>query len=140
MIKFVKHLKQLNEQLDFDLPKLSIDDILSDPKGYAYAIVEREFTKALPKFIESHEAGKVFSYENRGIMLINKSRFYLDNTPVDDKLPPKYGYGDTLNHPKQLCNNCKFFISTKTGDYCSQWDADVKDQYWCAKWKESKDG
>jgi len=144
LIKFVKHLKRLNDDVEFDLPNLSINDILENPRDFAFALVEREFTDAIPKFLEAYNLGKKYADENRGIVKSDdgKNLYYVESSEIVDKnLPPKYQYGDTLNHPNQLCNNCKFYLETKTGEeYCSFWDANVKGLYWCAKWKGLKNG
>tara|TARA_R110002020_G_scaffold472472_1_gene700582 strand:+ start:9540 stop:9941 length:402 start_codon:yes stop_codon:yes gene_type:complete len=132
----------LNDNLDFEFPKnITIDDILENPEDFANAIIEKEYARAVPKIIEAYKIGKIFASENRGIVLDGEIRLYPNKDLVDEKLPPKYQYGDTLNHKNQLCNNCKFYLVTKTGEeYCSFWDANVKEQYWCAKWKGLKDG
>ena len=54
---------------------------------------------------------------------------------INKKLPNNYSYGKTLDNPNENCHNCKFYVETKTGDYCSQGDADVRDEYWCKKWQ-----
>ena len=136
MIEFVQHLKQLNEEINIELPDVSIEEVLKDPKQYAYDIIELEFAKAIPKFMEAFDAGKEFSNANKGIVVENKKRLYIKGGNIDENLPPDYGLGDTLNHPKQECHNCKFYVETKNGDYCSQWDATVKHEYWCKKWQK----
>ena len=137
MIKFVQHLKQLNDQLDLEIPNTPIEEILADPKQFAYDIIEIEFAKTIPKFLEAYKAGKKYSKANQGVILKNEKRFYPDGEEIDEKLPPKYGLGDTLNHPVQECHNCKYYVETKTGDYCAQWDAVVREEYWCKKWRKN---
>ena len=139
LIEFVQHLQQLNDELEIDLPEASIENILEDPKQFAYDFIEIEFAKAIPKFIEAYNAGKEFSNANQGIIVEGETRFYIDSEEIDKKLPPEYGLGDTLNHPGQECHNCKFYVETKKGDYCAAWDASVRHEYWCKKWqKDSK--
>ena len=65
-----------------------------------------------------------------------ENKFYLDGKKIDKNLPPAYSYGDTLNHKNKQCKNCKFYLETKSGDYCSTWDAEVREEYWCKKWQE----
>ena len=135
MIEFVQHLKQLNEEIDIKLPDVPIQEVLKDPRRYAYDIIEFEFAKAIPKFVEAYSSGKEFANANKGIIAEGEKRLYIKGGEIDKNLPPGYELGDTLNHPKQTCENCKFYVSTKTGDYCSQWDATVRDEYWCKKWR-----
>ena len=139
MTKFVKHLKKLNNQLDIEIPRTNIEEILTDPKQYAYDLIEKEFAKAIPSFVSAYKAGKKFSNENKGVITKKDLRYYPDGSEIDPKLPEKYAIGDTINNPGQLCLNCKYYVHTKTGDhYCSQWDAEIREQYWCKKWKGSK--
>ena len=105
MIEFVQHLKQLNEEINIELPDVSIEEVLKDPKQYAYDIIELEFAKAIPKFMEAFDAGKEFSNANKGIVVENKKRLYIKGGNIDENLPPDYGLGFTLNHPKQECHN-----------------------------------
>ena len=100
-------------------------------------MIEIEFAKAIPKFIEAYEVGKLFSSENKGVLIEGDKRSYLDGKEIDEKLPPKYGLGDTLNHPGEECHNCKYYVETKTGDYCAFWDAIVRHEYWCKKWRKN---
>ena len=139
LTKFVKHLKTLNNQLDIEIPRTNIEEILLDPKQYAYDLIEKEFAKAIPSFVSAYKAGKKFSKANEGVILKQDLRYYPDGSEIDPKLPDKYGIGDTINHAGQLCSNCKYYISNKSGEYCAFWDAAVRDQYWCKKWKGSKD-
>ena len=136
MIEFVQHLKQLNETIDIKLPEISIENILKDPRQFAYDFIEIEFAKAIPKFIESFESGKEFGNATRGLILEGEKRMYLDGKDVDSNLPPAYQYGGTLNNPEEYCENCKFYVHTKNGDYCSVWDTNVRDEYWCKKWQK----
>jgi hypothetical protein len=136
LIEFVQHLKQLNEGINIDLLDTSIEEILKDPKQYAYDIIELEFAKAIPKFVEAYNAGREFSNANKGLIVEANKRMYVGGGEIDENLPPAYSLGDTLNHPGQECKNCKFYVHTKTGDYCSAWDADVRHEYWCKKWQK----
>lgn len=108
---------------------------MKDPKQYAYDFIQLEFLKAIPKFAEAYKSGKQFSKANQGVILKNNKRFYIDHKKIDNKLPAKYGIGNTINHPEQECLNCKYFVQTRSGDYCAQWDAEVREEYWCKKWK-----
>ena len=138
LIKFVKHLKQLNEKLDIEIPKTNIEEILTDPKKYAYEFIEIEFARAIPFYISAYKAGKEFAKANEGVIIKDDLRYYIDGQEIDPKLPDKYGIGDTLNHPGQECHNCKYYVETKNGNYCAAWDAEVRDEYWCKKWKKTK--
>ena len=77
MIEFVQHLKQLNEEIDTKLPDASIEDILKNPKQFAYDFIELEFAKAIPKFVEAYNSGKEFSNANKGIIIEGEKKLYI---------------------------------------------------------------
>ena len=128
-------LQQLNK-IEVPLIDAPIEEILKDPKQYAINYMEQSFDANNDKFLEAYNKGKQFALSNSGILEKNGKRHYLNGTPIDEKLPPDYSYGDTLNNPEELCHNCKFYVETNTGDYCSQCDATVKHEYWCKKWQK----
>ncbi len=55
----------------------SIEEILKDPKQYAYDIIELEFAKAIPKFVEAYNAGREFSNANKGLIVEANKRMYV---------------------------------------------------------------
>ena len=97
--------------------------------------MEQIFDVNYDKFLDAYNLGIDYALSNSGILMKEEKRHYLDGKPIDEKLPPKYSYGDTLNNPGEICHNCKFYVESKTGDYCAFWDAEVRHEYWCAKWK-----
>jgi hypothetical protein len=135
LVDFVKKLQKLNN-IELELPNENIETILKDPRQFALNFMEDSFEKFYDKFVEAYNDGEKFALANTGIIIKKDKRYYLEGGKIDEKLPPKYSYGDTLNNPGELCNNCKYFTSTKRGDYCAQWDADVRKEYWCKKWRK----
>lgn len=96
-------------------------------------------TRHISKFIVAHNLGQEFASKNKGIVTKGKTRYYLDNTKIDKKLPDAYQFGVLLDEKPELCTNCKFYIITKTGEeYCAAWDANVKGDYWCKKWQKNQ--
>lgn len=96
--------------------------------------MEQAFADNFDKFEEAYNLGKEFSLANSGYKEKDGKRYYLDGTLIDEKLPPGYEYGGTLNNPDQMCHNCKYFVR----DYCAAWDADVRKEFWCKKWQEEE--
>ena len=138
MTEFVQHLKTLNEKIDIKLPDISIEDILKDPRQYALDFIELEFAKAIPSFVDAYNRGLDFSNANRGIAIKKSKRFYIKGGEIDSNFPDSYQLGDSLNHKNQECQRCRFYTKTKAGDYCSNWDADTKKNYWCNQWQKLK--
>ena len=66
MVEFVKKLQDLNN-LDLKIPQGDIEDIIKNPKEYAFNFVEFQVTKNLMKYIEAHELGKDFALKNMEI-------------------------------------------------------------------------
>ena len=132
LIKFVKNLKKYNS-IEINIPQDPIEEILADPKEYAYRMVQVEFLKAIPRVLSAYKEGKELSKANAGIIEKDGKKHYPGGELIDPKLPPGYEIGNTINHPNQECSNCKFYVR----DYCAQWDANIKDQYWCKKWQKT---
>ena len=129
-------LQKLND-INIELPtEVPIEEIFDNPRMFAIDFMEQMFKMYEDKFQEAYEMGEKFALTNQGIIKKDDKRVYLDNKPIDDKLPPAYAYGDSLDNPGEICGNCKFYVHTKTGEhYCSQWDAEIREQYWCKKWQ-----
>ena len=68
------------------------------------------------------------------LVLRNGNRRYTDNNnPISNNLPTAY------NQPvsqEQNCSNCIFYDSNKNLN-CTRWEAKVRTNYWCAKYKPS---
>lgn len=63
------------------------------------------------------------------LILRNGNRRYTDdNTPISNNLPSAYGKPVSQ---EQLCSNCYF---NQNGN-CTKWNAEVRMDYWCAKYK-----
>ena len=108
LVEFVGELQNLNK-INNDLMQVPIEEVMDDPEAYAVDYMED-----------------------------GKKRYYLDNEKIDKNLPTDYKFGTQLDENPSLCSNCKFYLLTKTGDeYCSQWDADVREDYWCKKWQKT---
>jgi len=119
--------------------EVPIEEIFKDPEKFAIDFMEQMFTLYEGKFIEAYGLGSDFGLKNQGIIKKDDKRYYLDNKQIDDKLPPDYAYGNSLDNPGEECHNCRFYVETKAGDYCSQWDADVRHEYWCKKWQKNQE-
>jgi len=135
LVGFVLELQQLNK-IEAPLIDTPIEEILKDPKQYAINYMEQIFADNYDRFLEAYNLGKDFALSNTGIIIKGGKRYYLDGKKINEKLPPKYTYGNTLNNPDEMCHNCKFYVETRTGDYCAAWDADVREEYWCKKWQK----
>jgi len=63
-----------------------------------------------------------------------EGRTYPDGEEIPSSLPPAYVIAtDASVPPEQNCGNCYYF---KSGEgYCTLFDANVRANYWCAKWK-----
>ena len=59
-----------------------------------------------------------------------QGRKYPDGQPTDPNLPTAYGL-PPQDVENQACHNCKFY----NNNYCTFWNAPVRHEYWCAKWK-----
>ena len=133
LIKFVQNLKKYNN-LDIEIPQVSTEAILKDPKQYAYNMVQVEFIKSIPNVMEAYTRGSEVSKANAGIIEKDGKAAYPDGEKVDPKLPPAYMIGNTINHPKQNCLNCKYWVQ----DYCAFWDPVAREEYWCKKWQKAE--
>ncbi len=74
--------------------------------------------KMLIKIIKSHKAN-----------IIHDLRYYPDGTLIHPKLPQAYGL--PAENPQWKCGNCKF----RHNNYCSYWQAQIRNEYWCASYK-----
>ena len=135
LVGFVRELQNLNK-INNDLIQAPIEDVISDPKKYAIDYMEMMFSRHINRFILAYNLGKEFALANKGVEIKEKDRYYLDGKKINKKLPNNYSYGKTLDNPNENCHNCKFYVETKTGNYCAQWDADVREEYWCKKWQK----
>ena len=57
-------------------------------------------------------------------------RTYPNGEKIHPRLPLLYGK-PPHNKPNQNCKNCMFYKN----NYCSLWRANIRDEYWCGKWK-----
>ena len=135
LVGFVRELHQLNK-INNDLIQAPIEDVIDNPEKYATDYMEIMFSRHINRFILAYKLGKEFALSNKGVIIKNNKRYYLNNKPIDKKLPENYSFGNTLDKPNEHCHNCKFYVESKTGDYCAQWDALVRDEYWCKKWQK----
>lgn len=80
----------------------------------------------------------------RGVVNIKNetgTRLYPDGNYIDNNLPRVYQIGNnkinTNTNPNvptgQYCGNCAFYKK----EFCSQWKATVRKNYWCSLYKES---
>lgn len=112
---------EARERLDLE-PIEGGDDVYINaslfPLGSASTSPIDESEKSLEEDIESYEL---------------KLEEYPDGQPVDDNLPDAYrmGTGD------KRCGNCAYYDYEEK--YCDLFDAKVRIQYVCAKWKEQPD-
>jgi hypothetical protein len=72
-------------------------------------------------------------FENGNILILrNGNRKYTDdNTSISNNLPTAYKQPISQ---EQLCSNCAFY-DPSTNNNCSRWNAKVRANYWCAKYK-----
>jgi len=72
-------------------------------------------------------------FENGNILILrNGNRKYTDdNTSISNNLPAAYKQPISQ---EQLCSNCAFY-DPSTNNNCSRWNAKVRANYWCAKYK-----
>ena len=61
---------------------------------------------------------------------IKRNRRYPDGEIISNNLPSAYGL-PPKGYENQICHNCIFYKN----DHCTYWDAPVRDEYWCKKWK-----
>jgi len=83
-----------------------------------------------------------FYTDKLGIIYLKGKRNYTNYTPVPDRLPPAYQWGNKNTEivnsevPKnQNCAICKF----KLGGLCTKWNAQVKNNYWCKSYQKIHD-
>ena len=65
--------------------------------------------------------------------LRNEDRIYTDNNEPMSRLLPA-AYKQPVSQ-EQLCSNCVFWKPNETNN-CSRWNAKVRANYWCAKYKQ----
>jgi hypothetical protein len=56
-------------------------------------------------------------------------RKYPDGKLIKPNLPASYGTSEKTN---QACSNCTF----RGNNFCSKWQANIRNQYWCLSWRE----
>ena len=70
-------------------------------------------------------------------MVYQRPDTYPNGEPIPASLPALYQPADNPGVPAmQYCGNCKFYLA----GYCGLFDAQVKFDYWCAKWKGASYG
>ena len=62
LIEFVTQLQELND-IEIEIPQVSIDHVLENPEQYGLDLIESVFTQYVNFFIESHELGDKFGKE-----------------------------------------------------------------------------
>ena len=62
LIEFVTQLQELND-IEIEIPQVSIDQVLENPEQYGLDLIESVFTQYVKFFIESHELGDKFGKE-----------------------------------------------------------------------------
>ena len=124
---FVEKLLKLNE-VTVELSDKNVNEIIKNPKKYAFDVIVKEFAKNLPNMVKAYELGEKLAMQNLRINYKGDERFYPDGEEVPEKLPDAYAIG----RYNQACSNCIFFIG---GNYCKKWRADVRAKYWCLSWK-----
>ena len=66
------------------------------------------------------------------LVLRNENRRYTDNNdPISNELPQAYKQPISQ---EQVCSNCIFYDSSKSLN-CTRWQAKIRTNYWCAKYK-----
>ena len=124
---FVEKLHKLNE-VTIELSDKNVNEIIKNPKKYAFDVIVKEFSKNLPNMVKAYDLGETLAMQNLRINYKDDKRFYPDGEKVPKKLPEGYAIGRN----NQACNNCHYFIG---GDYCKKWKADVRGKYWCKSWE-----
>ena len=73
-------------------------------------------------------------FENGNILVLRNGdrRYTDDNTTISNNLPAAYKKPVSQ---EQLCSNCAFWKPNETNN-CSRWNAKVRANYWCAKYKQ----
>ena len=64
LIGYLRKLRRLND-FEIDVPQSDIDEVIKDPRRYALDFIELEFSKAVPKFIESYNNALRFGKKNK---------------------------------------------------------------------------
>ena len=62
LIEFVTKLQELND-IEIDIPQVSIDQILENPEQYGLDFIELVFTQYVDVFTKSHKLGDKFGKE-----------------------------------------------------------------------------
>ena len=107
--------------------------------GHDYAQHTSKTTPGEPGYDPNYKGDKYTpsNTEDNQILVVTK-RFYPDGQPIPDSLPPKYMPASSQEVPKgQNCENCEYFESSN--NHCHKFNAEVKPQYWCAKWEPNDD-
>jgi nicotinamide mononucleotide adenylyltransferase len=107
--------------------------------GHDYAQHTSQITPGEPGYNPNYQGGeyKPSNNEDNQILVATK-RFYPDGQPIPDSLPPKYMPASSQEVPKgQNCENCEYFESSN--NHCHKFNAEVRPEYWCAKWEPNDD-
>jgi hypothetical protein len=107
--------------------------------GHDYAQHTSQITPGEPGYNPNYQGGeyKPSNKEDNQILVATK-RFYTDGQPIPDSLPPKYMPASSQEVPKgQNCENCEYFESSN--NHCHKFNAEVRPEYWCAKWEPNDD-
>jgi nicotinamide mononucleotide adenylyltransferase len=107
--------------------------------GHDYAQHTSQITPGEPGYNPNYQGGeyKPSNKEDNQILVTTK-RFYTDGQPIPDSLPPKYMPASSQEVPKgQNCENCEYFESSN--NHCHKFNAEVRPEYWCAKWEPNDD-
>lgn len=107
--------------------------------GHDYAQHTSQITPGEPGYNPNYQGGeyKPSNKEDNQILVATK-RFYPDGQPIPDSLPPKYMPASSQEVPKgQNCENCEYFESSN--NHCHKFNAEVRPEYWCAKWEPNDD-
>ena len=62
LIEFVTQLQELND-IEIEIPQVSIDQVLENPEQYGLDLIESVFTQYVNFFTKSHELGDKFGKE-----------------------------------------------------------------------------
>ena len=64
LIEYVKQLQNLND-IDVEIPKVDIDEVINDPQKYARDFAEATFVKHYKDFFDAYKIGKEFAIKNK---------------------------------------------------------------------------
>jgi hypothetical protein len=102
--------------------KLAAETVGEDPMARA------EIVKQVMEWL-GMETGDLPSPQSESAA--SNARTYPDGEPIDPRLPEAYAKYDADAEEKQKCYNCAAYKDGK----CAVWDnANVRGNYWCARW------